>query len=66
MNTTGRETRSSIVARIVAPLALVATILPPVLFLFKAMGAEAMKATMLIAAVAWFAAAPFWMKGGNN
>lgn len=66
MNTTARESRSSVIARIVAPLALVATILPPVLFLFQAMGAEAMKGTMLIAAVAWFAAAPFWMKGGND
>ena len=53
-------------AKFIAPLALVATILPPVLLLFKAMGPEAMKATMLAAAIAWFATAPFWMKGGSE
>ncbi len=54
------------VAKILAPLALVATILPAVLFLFKALGEGPMKATMLIAAVVWFATAPFWMKGGSE
>jgi hypothetical protein len=54
------------IAKVLAPLALVATILPPVLFLFKVMGEGTMKLTMLIAAVAWFATAPFWMKGGGE
>lgn len=54
------------VAKILAPLALVATILPAVLFLFNALGEGPMKATMLIAAVVWFATAPFWMKGGDQ
>jgi hypothetical protein len=53
-------------AKILAPLALVATILPPVLYLFKAMGEGPMKVTMLLAAIAWFVAAPFWMKGGSE
>ncbi len=51
-------------AKIVAPLALVATLAAPVLFLGKAMGEGAMKATLLVATVAWFGCAPFWMKGG--
>ena len=53
-------------AKILAPLALVGTILPPVLFLFQVVGEGTMKLTMLIAPVAWFATAPFWMKGGNE
>ena len=53
-------------AKILAPLALVATILPPVLVLFKAMGEGPMKLTMLIATVVWFIAAPYWMKGGDQ
>lgn len=54
------------VAKVLAPFALVATLLPPVLYLFKAMGESSMKLTMLIAAVVWFATAPFWMKGGSE
>ena len=53
-------------ARVVAPLALVATLLPPVLYLFQLIGDRPMKLTMLVAAVAWFASAPFWMKGGSE
>ena len=53
-------------AKILAPLALVATLLPPVLVLFKTMGEGSMKLTMLIATVVWFATAPFWMKGGDQ
>jgi hypothetical protein len=54
------------VTKILAPLALVVTILPAVLFLFKAIGEGPMKAAMLIAAIVWFATAPFWMKGGDQ
>jgi hypothetical protein len=54
------------IAKFLAPLALVGTILPPVLFLFKMVNEGTMKLTMLIAAVAWFATAPFWMKGGGD
>lgn len=53
-------------AKIIAPLALVGTILPPVLYLFQALGDAPMKGIMLVAAIAWFAAAPFWMTGGNE
>lgn len=42
--------------------ALAGTIVPPTLFLAKAMPLEAVKQVMLISTVVWFAAAPFWMK----
>lgn len=54
------------VAKILAPLALLATLLPPLLYLFKAMSEGSMKLTMLVAAIVWFATAPFWMKGGSE
>jgi hypothetical protein len=53
-------------AKIFAPLALVATILPAVLYAFRAIEDGPMKLTMLIAAVVWFAMAPFWLKGGSE
>ncbi len=53
-------------ARVLAPLALVATILPAVLFLFHVLGEGAMKAIMGVAAIAWFVFAPRWMKGGAD
>lgn len=56
----------TLVARILAPLALAGTILPPVLYLFKALGEGPMKLTMLFATIVWFAAAPFWLKGGEH
>ncbi|HNQ87331.1 MAG TPA: hypothetical protein PKM73_01705 [Verrucomicrobiota bacterium] len=52
-------------AKILAPLALAATIALPALFLAGAIGEGPMKIAMLAAAVAWFATAPFWMKGGS-
>lgn len=54
------------IARVLAPLALVGTILPPFLYLFKMMGDGPMKLIMLLATVVWFVFAPFWMKGGNE
>jgi hypothetical protein len=54
------------IAKILAPLALVATILPAVLNAFKAIEAGPMKLTMLIATVVWFIFAPFWLKGGGE
>lgn len=42
--------------------ALLGTIVPPVLFMLQMMPLETTKGIMLGAAVAWFAAAPFWMK----
>ena len=53
-------------AKVLAPLALLATVLPPVLFLLKVMGEGPMKATLLVATVVWFAFAPLWMKGGSQ
>ncbi len=54
------------VARILGPLALAGTIVPPVLFLFKALGEGPMKTIMLGATVLWFVVAPFWLKGGEE
>jgi hypothetical protein len=54
------------IAKIVAPLALAATILPAILFLGHILDASAMKTTMLAATLAWFVFAPKWMKGGDQ
>ena len=53
-------------AKILAPLSLVATILPSVLFMCKVMGERPMKGTMLVATVVWFVTAPFWLKGAEE
>lgn len=53
-------------ARVLAPLALAGTLIPPLLYLFKMMAEGPMKAAMLVATVVWFVFAPFWMKGGNE
>lgn len=49
-------------AKFLGLLALAATIVPPALFMFKIMPLVAMKWTMLVAAIVWFATAPVWMK----
>ncbi len=54
------------VARLLAPLALAGTLLPPVLHLFHTLDEGPMKLTMLVAAIVWFATAPFWLKGGGT
>lgn len=54
------------VAKIAAPLALAATIVPPVLFASNLLGEGAMKTILLIAAITWFATASFWLKGGQR
>ena len=54
------------IAKVLAPLALIATIAPPLLFLLKAISEGPMKVTMLVATIVWFATAPFWMKGGDQ
>lgn len=53
-------------------LALAGTIVPPAVFMLQsiaagpggapALGLDTVKAIMLVSAVAWFVAAPFWMK----
>lgn len=54
------------IAKILSLLALAGTIVPPVLFLLKLLGESPMKAMMLASTVLWFAAAPFWLKGGSE
>jgi hypothetical protein len=49
-------------ARPIGYLALLGTIVPPLLFMFGAITIEPVKAIMLVSCIAWFAAAPFWMK----
>jgi hypothetical protein len=48
-------------ARLVSLAALVATIVPPVLFFYGHLDLDAMKLWMLVATVAWFVATPIWM-----
>ena len=49
-------------AQVVSLAALAGTILPPVLFFAGRMEIDTMKLAMLVAAVAWFAATPVWMR----
>jgi hypothetical protein len=49
-------------AQLVSLAALAGTILPPVLFFAGRLELEPMKWAMLVAAVAWFASAPVWMR----
>ena len=53
-------------AKYCALLALGATLVPPVLFAFALMSEIPMKTVMLSATLLWFAAAPFWLKGGES
>jgi hypothetical protein len=48
--------------RFVSAVALVGTILPPILYVGGVMDLDQAKLWMLGATVAWFAATPFWMK----
>jgi hypothetical protein len=50
------------VAQLVSLAALAGTLLPPVLFFAGRMDLDPMKWWMLLAAIAWFAATPLWMK----
>ena len=49
-------------AQIISYLALVATLLPAVLFFADRIGLPLAKAWMLIAALVWFVTAPLWME----
>ena len=53
-------------AKILAPLALLATLVAPLLYLYRALGEGPMKAVLLGAAVVWFVFGPHWMKGGSE
>lgn len=47
-------------------LALAATLGAPLLTAFGVLGEGPMKATLLIATIVWFIAAPRWLKGGQD
>jgi len=49
-------------AKLIGLAALVGTILPPALFMLISLPLDTVKAIMLVSTVAWFVAAPFWMK----
>lgn len=51
------------IAAAIALLALAATLGLPMVFFFDQMSLEQAKTGLLIAAVAWFLAVPFWLKG---
>jgi hypothetical protein len=55
----------NILARLLAPLALAATLVAPLLYFAGSLPEAPMKATLLVATIAWFAAAPVWLKGGR-
>jgi hypothetical protein len=54
------------IAKILSLLALAGTIVPAALFMFKALDAGPMKLIMLASTALWFAASPFWLKGGSE
>lgn len=54
------------IARFVALLALVLTIVPPLLFALGRMEDGLMKLVMLAGAALWFAAAPRALRGGTE
>lgn len=49
------------VLRGISLVALAGTIVPPVMYLVGAIELQPVKWWMFVAAVAWFAATPFWM-----
>lgn len=51
------------VAMVIGIGALIGTITPPALYLVHRLDHQTMQHIMLGSCVAWFAAAPFWMKG---
>ena len=52
--------------RLLALFALVLTIAPAALFAAGALGENAMKLTMLVGTILWFATAPRWLHGGTD
>ena len=47
--------------KILSVIALLATVVPCVLYFFGSLGIDAMKWVTLAATIAWFAATPFWV-----
>ena len=54
-----------ILARVLAPLALAATLVAPLLYFAGTLPEAPMKNVLLAATITWFAAAPCWLKGGR-
>jgi hypothetical protein len=52
-------------ARVLAPLALMATLVAPLMYFAGKLPEAPMKHILLAATIAWFAAAPRWLKGGR-
>jgi hypothetical protein len=50
------------VAQLISALALLATILPPLLFFGDKLELSTVKGILLAAAVLWLVATPFWME----
>lgn len=50
------------IAIILGVIALLGTIVPPVLFMVDKMAQEPMQLAMLIACFVWFVTAPVWMR----
>ncbi|MHB1305651.1 MAG: hypothetical protein ACYDC1_12655 [Limisphaerales bacterium] len=53
-------------ARILGPLALALTLLPPVGFMMNLLPDATMKGLMLAGCIVWFLAAPRFMTGGDR
>ena len=51
---------------ILGPLALVLTLLPPILFISEVMSDATVKALMLAGCGLWFVAAPGFLSGGDK
>jgi hypothetical protein len=50
------------IAQLLSFLALVGTLLAPLLFFADAVSLAAMQRWLLVAAILWFVATPFWME----
>lgn len=53
-------------ARYLSLLALALTVVPAALFALGVLGDAPMKLAMLVGTVLWFAASPYWLKGGSE
>ena len=56
----------NILARYLSLLALALTVVPAALFALGVLGDAPMKLAMLAGTVLWFAASPYWLKGGGE
>ncbi len=50
------------IAITVGTVALLGTIVPPMLFLAGSLGQDAIKLAMLVSCLVWFVTAPVWMR----